>query len=329
MGWFFRKKKTKLVEPTVVKTHKTPVVRKQKPVVTDIAFRDDLVKLRKKYDHLSNSYVKELADLLIKADLSSELVLAVTNELQKKISKKTTSSETDELLANLLENKYIKPKKNHLNFKEGETNVALIVGVNGTGKTTTIAKLAHLYKQQGGKIMMVAGDTFRAGAVAQLRYWADLVDVRIVAPVKPNQDPGSVVFEAMNEAIKEQYDLVLIDTAGRLHNKVNLMKQLAKIRNIILKFMPQGIQETLLIIDATTGRNGLQQAEVFHKQIKLTGVIVTKMEGSAKGGNIFTINNKLRLPIRFCGTGEQPTDLVEFNVHEFCHTWIQNETPKE
>lgn len=326
MGWFFRKKKTKVAEPTGVKTHKTPVVRKQKPVSTDIAFRDDLVKLRKKYDHLNNTYVKEIADVLIRADLSSELVLTVTNELQKKISKKTTSSETDELLANLLENKYIAPKKNHLNFKEGATNVALIVGVNGTGKTTTIAKLAHLYKQQGGKIMVVAGDTFRAGAVAQLNYWAQLVGVRIVAPLKPNQDPGSVVFEAMNEAIKEQYDLVLIDTAGRLHNKVNLMKQLAKMRNIILKFMPQGIQETLLVIDATTGRNGLQQAEVFHEQIKLSGVIVTKMEGSAKGGNIFTINHKLRLPIRFCGTGEQVDDLVEFNVHEFCRSWISHET---
>lgn len=326
MGWFFRKKKAKIAEPTIVKTHKTPVVRKQKQVVADITFRDDLVKLRKKYDHLNNAYVKELADVLIKADLSSELVLTVTNELQKKISKKTTSSETDELLANLLENKYIEPKKNHLNFKEGATNVALIVGVNGTGKTTTIAKLAHLYKQQGGEIMVVAGDTFRAGAVAQLRYWAELVGVKIVAPTKPNQDPGSVVFEAMKEAIKEQYDLVLIDTAGRLHNKVNLMKQLAKIRNIILKFIPQGIQETLLVIDATTGRNGLQQAEVFHEQIKLSGVIVTKMEGSAKGGNIFTINHKLRLPIRFCGTGEQVTDLVEFNVHEFCRSWISHET---
>ena len=327
MGWFFRRKKTNKplagVEPRTHATIKAQPAARTKQVV-NVKFRDDLVKLRKKYQSFSNEYVKELADMLVQADVDSHLVMAITSELHKKVSRKSSWAEVNDTLVKVLINKYVAPKKADLNFTEGKTNVALIVGVNGTGKTTTIGKLAHLYHQQGAKILIVAADTFRAGAVAQLRYWADLVGVDFVAPTKPNQDPASVVFEAMQRAVAQEYDLVIVDTAGRLQNKVNLMKQLAKIRKIIVKFCPQGPQETLLVIDATTGRNGLTQAVVFHEQVQVTGIIVTKMDGSAKGGNIFSINHRLRLPVRFLGVGERVTDLAEFDLATFCATWIDD-----
>src|SRR5690606_8181526 len=170
-----------------------------------------------------------------------------------------------------------------LKFEEGKTNVFLFVGVNGVGKTTTIGKLAKQYKQEGKKIMMVAGDTFRAGAIEQLREWSKRADVAFFAK-DAGSDPSSVIFDALNVAVKENYDLVLVDTAGRLQNKVNLMNELAKMKRVIQKALPDSPQETLLVIDATTGQNGMNQAHIINEVTELTGIELTKLDGTAKGG---------------------------------------------
>ena len=195
--------------------------------------------------------------------------------------------------------------------------VLLFVGVNGVGKTTTIGKLANKYKNEGKKVMLIAGDTFRAGAVEQLKIWADRTDSLFFG--KENIDPAGVIYEGLEIAIKENADIVLVDTAGRLQNKVNLMNELEKMNKVIGKLIPNAPQETLLIIDATTGQNGILQAESFKEITNITGIVLTKLDGTAKGGIVLAIKESVGIPVKFIGLGEGIDDLKSFDIEEYIY----------
>ena len=199
---------------------------------------------------------------------------------------------------------------------EGQPAVVLVVGVNGTGKTTTIGKLATRYASEGRSVILAAGDTFRAAAIDQLRIWAERAGVPVVAHA-PGADPGAVVYDALDAAVARNADLVIADTAGRLHTKSNLMDELSKIRRIVDKRLPGAAPETLFVLDATTGQNGLAQARAFHEAVGLTGIVLTKLDSTAKGGIVFAIEDALDVPVRFVGVGEQVGDLLPFDPGAF------------
>jgi fused signal recognition particle receptor len=198
----------------------------------------------------------------------------------------------------------------------GGPAIILIVGVNGTGKTTTIGKLASRYMAEGRRVLLAAADTFRAAAIDQLMIWADRAGVQVVSHA-PGADPGAVVYDALDAAIARDADLVIVDTAGRLHTKSNLMDELTKIRRIIDKRLPGAVPETLFVLDATTGQNGLHQAKAFHESVGLTGIVLTKLDSTAKGGIVFAIEHDLGIPVRFVGVGEQAGDLLPFDPRAF------------
>jgi len=207
---------------------------------------------------------------------------------------------------------------NEISFKQGRPTVLLVVGVNGVGKTTTIAKLAKRYQNQGKSVLLVAGDTFRAGAVEQLGVWAKRLGVEIVTGLE-NGDPSSVAYDGIRQAIDKKIDLVIVDTAGRLQTKANLMAELSKMRRVIAKEIEGAPDEVFLIIDATTGQNGVVQAKAFAEATGLTGIIVTKMDGTSKGGIILAIRDELGIPVRFIGLGEKMDDLTEFDLDQYLY----------
>lgn len=207
-----------------------------------------------------------------------------------------------------------------INLKNDRTNVVLVVGVNGVGKTTSIAKIAYKFKSLNKKVLLVAGDTFRAGAVEQLKKWADQLQVDIILPKKEGQDPASVIFEGVSKGYQEKYDLVICDTSGRLQNKANLMNELNKINNVINRFDSSAPHETLLILDATTGQSGLNQAKAFKEVTNITGIVLTKMDSSSKGGIILAIKDLFNIPVKFIGLGEKMTDLKQFDIENFVNS---------
>mgnify|MGYP001570368139 FL=1 len=200
--------------------------------------------------------------------------------------------------------------------------VILVVGVNGTGKTTSVAKLAQAYHEDGEKVVVAAADTFRAAAIEQLKSWGEIVGADIVAH-KQGADPGAVVFDAMSAAESRNADVVLIDTAGRLHTKFNLMEELGKIRRVIERKVPEGPDEVMLVLDATTGQNALVQAKAFAEVVPITALCLTKLDGTSKGGIVFAVSDQLGIPVRFIGTGEQPEDLTPFDAEEFVEALFQ------
>lgn len=204
---------------------------------------------------------------------------------------------------------------------ENKTNILMIVGINGAGKTTTIGKLAAQFAQQGKKVLVAAGDTFRAAADAQLREWTSRAQVEIFSP-EGVKDPSAVAFDAVAKGVAQEYEIVIVDTAGRLHTQNNLMEELKKMKRVLTKVLPEAPHETLLVLDANNGQNALQQAREFHKAIGITGVILTKMDGTAKGGVAIAISNELSLPIRFIGVGEKITDLRAFSRDEFVESIV-------
>ena len=200
--------------------------------------------------------------------------------------------------------------------------VILIVGVNGTGKTTSVAKLAQAYREDGEKVVVAAADTFRAAAIEQLKSWGEVVGAEIVAH-KQGADPGAVVFDAMSAAESRKADVLLIDTAGRLHTKFNLMEELGKIRRVIERKLPEGPDEVMLVLDATTGQNALVQAKAFAEVVPITALCLTKLDGTSKGGIVFAVSDQLGIPVRFIGTGEKPEDLTPFDAEEFVEALFQ------
>lgn len=292
-------------------------------------FADKLKSLSKKYKKVNQDYFEDLEEVLIEADVGVELTLKIIQQLFEHAKSKRIddSEELNDLLIDMLFENYMKEDQvleKDLKFEEGKTTVCLVVGVNGVGKTTSIAKLANRYKNLGKKILMVAGDTFRAGAKEQLQIWADRVGVPLVSG-KDNQDPASVVFDGVKQAKLGNYDLVIVDTAGRLQNKINLMNELAKINRVIEKELPNSIKESLLIIDATTGQNGVRQARSFYDVTSLSGIIITKMDGTSKGGIILAIRDELGIPVRFIGLGERVDDLQPFDLEKYLYSLCVSE----
>ena len=266
---------------------------------------------------IDDTIYEELEDLLIQSDIGFDMTAKLINQLEKevKVKKISETSEVYEILKRLMSD-FLLSQDSKLILKEDKINVILIVGVNGVGKTTTIGKLALKYKKMGKKVLLGAGDTFRAAAVEQLEEWAKRADVDIVKG-KEGADPASVVFDTLSRAEQIKADVVIIDTAGRRHNKSNLMRELEKINNIIKKKIGEQEYESLLVIDGTTGQNGLNQAKEFNSVTELTGFIVTKLDGTAKGGIVFAVSEELKKPIKFIGLGEKIDDLIEFNSKNF------------
>ena len=266
---------------------------------------------------IDDSIYEELEDLLIQSDVGLGMTTNLINELEKKVkvNKISETSEVYEILKALMSD-FLLSQDSKVYLKDNKINVILIVGVNGVGKTTTIGKLALKYKKIGKKVLLGAGDTFRAAAVEQLEEWARRADVDIVKG-REGADPASVVYDTLSKAEVTKADVVIIDTAGRLHNKANLMRELEKINNIIKKKIGEQEYESLLVIDGTTGQNGLNQAKEFNSVTDLTGFIVTKLDGTAKGGIVFSVSEELKKPIKFIGLGEKIEDLIEFNAKDF------------
>lgn len=260
---------------------------------------------------------EELEDLLIQSDIGMDMTIKIVNALEKEV-KARGIKDPAEIYSVLKEvmSRFLIDGDNKLDIREGELNIILVVGVNGVGKTTTIGKIAKKLKNSGKKVIIGAADTFRAAAVEQLEEWGKRADVEVIKK-EEGSDPGAVVYDTIQVGIDKKADVVIIDTAGRLHNKNNLMKELEKINNIIIKKLGHSRYESILVIDGTTGQNGLTQAKVFNEATKLTGFIVTKLDGTAKGGIVFSISEEIKKPIKYIGVGEKIDDLREFNTKDY------------
>jgi fused signal recognition particle receptor len=278
-------------------------------------------------DEITEDIWEDLETLLIQADLGVETTVDLVEHIKQQtlLDRLKKPKDVYEILQNALVDILTKPERDLQASRaakgverntEDRPYVVLVVGVNGVGKTTTIAKLTRYYRDMGKNVVIAAGDTFRAAAIDQLQIWADRVGAPLIRH-EHGADPGAVVFDAVEAAKARNADILIIDTAGRLHTKTNLMEELRKIRKIIARQLPGAPDETLLVLDATTGQNGLQQAKVFTEVAEVTDVAVAKLDGTAKGGIVFAIARELKLPIRYVGTGEKITDLAEFDARQF------------
>ena len=274
-----------------------------------------------KYTKINDEFYDELEEILITADVGINTVMSFTDRLRKRVkSENITDFEylkeviVDELLMIYVGNDILTSK---LNLKDNELNVVLFVGVNGVGKTTSIAKIANKLKKDNKKVMVIAGDTFRAGAVNQLKEWADKLDLLFFGDDR--KDPSAVIYDDLLKAKEKKVAVVLIDTAGRLQNKVNLMKELEKMNRVISDIVPNNPVETLLVIDATTGQNGISQAKSFKEITNITGIVLTKLDGTAKGGIVLAIKENTNIPVKFVGLGEKETDLIPFDIEKYIY----------
>ena len=284
-------------------------------------FVSQLSNLSKKYKNITDDYFEELENILIMADIGVNTVVKFVDRLKDRVKKeKITDSNflkeiiVDELFVMYVGNNII-DSKIHFNL-EGPT-VILFVGVNGVGKTTTIGKIGAMYKNKGKKVLMVAGDTFRAGAIEQLELWGERTGIRVISGT--SKDPSSVIYDGLEVAKNEGYDLVLVDTAGRLQNKSNLMEELSKINRVIKKIIPDAPHETLLVIDATTGQNGISQAKAFKEITDITGIVLTKLDGTAKGGIVLAIKEEVNIPVKYVGLGERVDQIEALDIEKYIY----------
>ncbi|PQF03832.1 signal recognition particle-docking protein FtsY [Enterococcus faecium] len=270
---------------------------------------------------VDEDFFEELEETLIGADVGFETAIRITEALRQEVKLRNAKKSAEvqnaiiEKLVDLYEAEGIN-EVNELNIQEDGLTVILFVGVNGVGKTTSIGKLAHQFKNEGKKVLMAAADTFRAGAIDQLVVWGERAGVEVVRG-NAGGDPAAVVFDALERAKTEQSDVLLVDTAGRLQNKVNLMNELEKIKRVIQRELPEAPQETLLVLDATTGQNAMVQAKQFKETTDVTGLVLTKLDGTAKGGIVLAIRNELHLPVKLVGLGEGIDDLEPFDPNDF------------
>lgn len=316
---FFTQIKEKLVGKSTKQNEKY-VVGLDKSSET---FSDRINELAARFREINDEYFEELENILIMADVGVSMVMKIVSEIKTEVRIRniTDPREINDIIVDkmfvIYANESVMSTK--INYSAEGLTVILMVGVNGAGKTTTIGKLAHrIVHDEGKKVVVAAGDTFRAGAIDQLAVWAERVGVDIVKG-KEGGDPSAVVFDALNKAKETEADVLICDTAGRLQNKVNLMNELEKMNRIIKRVVPEGPHETLLVVDATTGQNGVSQAIEFSKITDITGIVLTKMDGTAKGGIVLSIKDQLNIPVKFIGLGEQVDDLQEFDLEQYIY----------
>ena len=311
----FKKKDKKEEEKKSVKIYEKGLTKSRQGFVSKLA------NLTNKYNKVTEEYFEELEEILIMADIGVNTVMDFMDRLRDRV--KSENIEDPELLKEIIVDElfiiYVNDEvlSNKINYNENDISVILFIGVNGVGKTTTIAKIANKLKDEGKKVLLVGADTFRAGAVEQLREWSERVGVGFYG--KEESDPSSVVYDGITKAKEEDYDVVLIDTAGRLQNKVNLMKELEKMNKVIDSLVEGGASETLLVLDATTGQNGISQAEAFKEITNITGIVLTKLDGTAKGGIVLAIKESVGIPVKYIGLGETKDDLQTFDIEKYIY----------
>lgn len=286
-------------------------------------FSNKLNELAARYRELDEDYFEELENILIMSDVGVNMVMEIVDEIKKEVRIQNIKSPNEiyEIIVDKMFVIYANQgfMTNQINYASQGLTVIFIVGVNGVGKTTSIAKLAnHIMKNENKTVMVAAGDTFRAGAVDQIIEWSNRLGIKCVYNKETN-DPSAIIFEAIQKAQQENVDVLICDTAGRLQNKVNLMNELDKMKRTIQKLVPEGPHETLLVLDATTGQNGVNQARSFVEVTNIDGIILTKMDGSAKGGIVLAIKEQLDIPVKFIGLGEKVEDLAEFDLESYIY----------
>ena len=298
---------------------------------TRTGFTSKINDLVAKYRKVDEDFFEELEEVLLQADVGFETVLELMDELRYEVQRKNVrdTSNVQSVISEKLVEIYQagEAELNEINFADGLT-VILMVGVNGVGKTTTIGKLAHRLKNEGKSVMLAAGDTFRAGAIEQLDVWGDRVGVDVIKQAA-GSDPAAVMYDAVRSAKSRGVDVLICDTAGRLQNKVNLMNELEKVHRVISREVPGAPHEVLLALDATTGQNAMIQAQTFKDVTEVTGIVLTKLDGTAKGGIVLAIRNKLKIPVKFVGLGEKLDDLQPFDPQKYVYGLFAEGLDKE
>ncbi|WP_054029011.1 signal recognition particle-docking protein FtsY [Bacillus sp. FJAT-28004] len=310
----------KLKESIATKTEAVTNIFKEGLSKTRTAFVEKVEELITRRKKIDEQFYEELEEILIGADVGVNTVMQLIDDLRVEVKKRKIEDATD--LQPILSEKLIQLMKGDdhsgLRMAPSGITVILFVGVNGVGKTTTIGKLAHKFKSEGKSVLMAAGDTFRAGAIEQLEVWGQRVGVDVIKQ-QSGADPAAVMFDAVQAAKQRGVDVLLCDTAGRLQNKTNLMEELNKIFRVIQRELPDAPHEVLLVLDATTGQNALSQAKLFGEKSGVTGLVLTKLDGTAKGGIVIAIRNELSLPVKLVGLGEKMGDLQQFDSEQFIH----------
>ncbi|KNH22711.1 MAG: signal recognition particle-docking protein FtsY [Priestia megaterium] len=329
---FFKKLKEKITMQTDSVTQKF----KDGLSKTRNSFSERVNDLVSRYRQVDEEFFEELEEILISADVGVATVLDLIDDLKSEVKRRNIKDPQDvqavisEKLIDIYESG--EEQIGELNMQQNDLTVILFVGVNGVGKTTTIGKIAHKFKQEGKKVVMAAGDTFRAGAIEQLEVWGERVGVDVIKQ-SAGSDPAAVMYDAVQSAKARKADVLLCDTAGRLQNKVNLMKELEKVKRVIEREIPDAPHEVLLVLDATTGQNALSQAKTFSEATNVTGIVLTKLDGTAKGGIVLAIRNELKLPVKFVGLGEKVDDLQPFDTEQYIYglfaNAVEEETEKE
>lgn len=287
------------------------------------SFSSKINDLIARYRKVDEEFFEELEEVLISADVGVITVMDLIEELKMEVKRQNIkdTKQVRDVISEKLVDIYYGDDDEHianLNLKQNELSIILVVGVNGVGKTTSIGKLAHKLKTEGKHVVLAAGDTFRAGAIEQLEEWGKRANVEVIKQ-SPGSDPAAVIFDGIKAAKSRNADVLICDTAGRLQNKVNLMNELAKVKRIIEREVPGAPHEVLLVLDATTGQNALSQAKTFSEVTNVSGIVLTKLDGTAKGGIVLAIRNELTIPVKFVGLGEKVGDLQEFNAHAFVY----------
>ncbi len=315
---FFKRLKEKITKQTDSVTEKF----KEGLTKTRDSFTGRVNELVSRYRKVDEEFFEELEEILIQADVGFDTVMTLIEELKREVQRKNIQDPNE--VQSVISEKLVAiyeggaNSSSSLNIQENGLTVILFVGVNGVGKTTTIGKLGYQFKSEGKKVLMAAGDTFRAGAIEQLEVWGERVGVEVIKQAA-GSDPAAVMFDAIQAAKSRNADILLCDTAGRLQNKVNLMKELEKVKRVIEREIPGAPHEVLLVLDATTGQNAMIQAKTFKEVTDVTGIVLTKLDGTAKGGIVLAIRNELNIPVKFVGLGEKMDDLQTFNAEQYVY----------
>ncbi|GGM21190.1 signal recognition particle receptor FtsY [Paraliobacillus quinghaiensis] len=317
---FFKKLKDKFT--TTEKEHEVSDKYKAGLSKTRDSFSSKINNLVARYRSVDEDFFEDLEEILIQADVGVMTVMDLVEELKTEVKRQNIKDSAD--LKEVISEKLVEiyagddDTSENVNIQDDDLSVILFVGVNGVGKTTTIGKMAYQLKQQGKKVVLVAGDTFRAGAIEQLEVWGERVGVDVIKQAA-GSDPAAVIYDGVKAAKSRGADVLLCDTAGRLQNKVNLMNELSKVKRVIEREIPGAPHEVLLVLDATTGQNALSQAKTFSASTNVTGIVLTKLDGTAKGGIVLAIRKELKIPVKYVGLGEQMNDLEKFDANAFVY----------